>query len=86
MPYLLYPNGETLHQPNQHQMNPNHDLLDQRGIKKKERKNKNNNTLCLWPFLKIFNLDQFDLHHWLEIVPKHLITLLESKKLKSNQI
>ena len=55
---------------------------------KKRIKVENHQNPHTWfrPFLQILNLDHFGLHHWLEMVTKHLQTLLKSKKLKSNQI
>ena len=57
----------------------------------KERKQRNRKMqiitpMCLWPILQKLDLGQFGLCQGLDNVTKHLRTLFESKKLKSNQI
>ena len=63
-----------------------HEHWTQKERKPRNRKMQIITHMCLWPNLQNLNLGQFGLCQWLGNASKHLRTLFESKKFKSNQI
>jgi hypothetical protein len=54
--------------------------------KKRKYENQLKHTHVAYAIFAILNLAHFGLHHWLEMDTKHLLGLLETIKLNSNQI